>query len=74
MMDRLGGSSKKYQETCPIACSSGSHGSLTMLGLTVRPFVQSSEQQQTTLHMDLSRVSDPVMLDGQSLHDGHMCK
>ena len=35
----LDGSSKKHQETCTIACFWGSHGSLTVLGSPVGPFV-----------------------------------
>ena len=36
---QLGGSSEKQQEACPLACFWDSHGSLTMLGLSVGSFV-----------------------------------
>ena len=41
-LDRLGASMKKHQEKCTIACFESSHGSLTMLGSPVGPFVGSS--------------------------------
>ena len=39
MLGGLGVSSKKQQETHPIACFWGSHGSLTMLGLPIGRFI-----------------------------------
>ena len=42
MMGRSGVSSKKQQEIYPIACFWGTHGSLTMLGSLVGPFMGSS--------------------------------
>ena len=39
MMDKLGGTSGKYQDTCLFACFWDPYGSLAMLGLPIGAFV-----------------------------------
>ena len=60
MLGRLGASSKKHQEKCTIVYFWGSHGSLTMIGSPVGPFVGLLCQRQIMLHVDLSHTSDQV--------------
>ena len=76
-MGRLGASSKKDQEKCTIACLYGSHGTLTLLGSPVGPFVGSSQRRQITLHVETSNMSDRDAREKNvcaiEMHMNHFC-
>ena len=72
-LDRLGAPSKKHQEKCTIACFYDSHGSLTMPGSPIGPFVGSSWRRQTMLHVEKFNMSDRVALNGRSTGDDRTC-
>ena len=73
MLDRLGAPSKKHIEKCTIACFYDSHGSLTMSGSPVGPFVGSSWRRQTMQHVETFNMSDRVAHNGRSTCDERTC-